>query len=145
MMDKLISIKMNKFIRSIHKNFVIIYKMNGKYYSIDQDVYVYKAIFAFKYCYRNNRMIISITKDYLNYILKIFREHSVNYCIISINHGYDKTFCYHRTNNHYYLYYKNGKRIIKNEKKINKLLYILHKRNDINLLGKVDDYLNGCN
>ena len=38
-------------------------------YSIDNDIYVYKGVFDFKYSYKNSRMIIFITIEYLNYIL----------------------------------------------------------------------------
>ena len=144
-MGKFISYRMNKFIHSIHKNSVIIYKKGNNYYSIDNDIYVYKGVFDFKYSYKNSRMIIFITIEYLNYILSIFRKYNIDYCIININYGYDKLVYHQNIYNNYYKYFKKGKRIIKNEKRIDNIMYKLKNKNDINLLMRVDDYLNGYN
>ncbi len=70
---------MNRMLHSIHKRTVHIYKKNKQYYSIDQDIYVYKGVFNFQYIDQNNRMIILINKKYLNYILKVFRSSSIDY------------------------------------------------------------------
>lgn len=147
MMDegKFISNQMNKMIHSIHKNCVIIYQKNQQYYSIDQDIYVYKGVIDFNYCYKNKRMVIFVTEDYLNYILKVFREYHIHYCVIQINYGYHPVVWYHLFDNCYDRYYKKGRRKVKNEKEVEKLITILRKRKDMKLLMKVDEYLDAYN
>lgn len=143
MKDKVISKKMNEFIHSIHKNFLVIYKKGNIYYSIDNDIYIYKGLFDFKYGYKNNRMIIFIAKEYLDYILKIFRKNNVSYVLITVNYGYNKISLYEDSKNQYYRYYKKGKRMVKNECDIDKIINVLKNKRNINILKKVDDYLNG--
>ena len=114
----MIRYKMHKFIHTIHKMQVIIYKKNKEYYVIDDDVYVLRSLFNFSYCYKNNRRIIFIDNDYVNYVLKYLKENKVSYVVININYGYDRVLEYKSTNNVYSFYYKKGKRIIRNERKV---------------------------
>lgn len=144
MRDKIISVKMNNFIHGIHENTLVIYKKGNNYYSVDRDVYLYKGLFGYRYGNKNNRMIIFITEDYLNYIISNLKRNMINFVIISINRGYDNIYSYNSIDNNYYRYYMLGKRMIRNEKRIKKLIDILRFKNDIELVKRVNNLVNGC-
>lgn len=125
---------MNKFLQSIHRDQVIIYIKYENIYVIDNNVYILRSLLNFKYCNKSGRKTIFINKSYLNYVLKSLRENYISYVIIECNYGYNKLIEYNSTNNNYIIHYKKGKRLIKNEKKIEKLLFALRKNNDLNVL-----------
>ena len=79
---------MNKFIHTIHKNQVVIYKKYNQYYVVDSDVYVLKGLINYKCCYKEGKKVIFIGNNYLNYVLKNLRDSSVGYVVIMINYGY---------------------------------------------------------
>ena len=54
----MISREIYKFIHTIHKFQVIIFKKNKDYYVIDDDVYVLRSLLDFSYCYKNNSQTI---------------------------------------------------------------------------------------
>ena len=138
----MISREMNKFIHTIHKMQVIVYKKNKDYYVIDNDIYTLRSLLNFRYCYKNNRSVIFIDSDYINYVLKYLRDYSINYVVININYGYDRVLEYKGINNRYNFYYKKGKRIVKNERKVKYIVDILNRYKDINLLKEVDLIIN---
>lgn len=139
----MIRYEMNKFIHVIHNYQVIIYKKCSSYYVIDNDVYIFRSVFNFKSCCKNNRKIIFIDSKYINYILRKLRESNVSYVVINENYGYDKIVEYNSLNNKYLSYYKKGKRLIKNESKINFLINNLRVKGDINLLDRIELILDG--
>ena len=138
----MISREMNKFIHTIHKMQVIVYKKNKDYYVIDNDIYILRSLLNFSYCYKNNRSVIFIDSDYINYVLKYLRDYSINYVVININYGYDRLLEYKVINNRYNFYYKKGKRIVKNERRVKYIVDILNRYKDINLLKEVDLIIN---
>lgn len=140
----MISREIYKFIHTIHKFQVIIFKKNKDYYVIDDDVYVLRSLLDFSYCYKNNRKVIFIDSDYVNYVLKYLREYSVSYVVININYGYDRVLDYKSNNNRYVFFYKKGKRIIKNERKVKYIVDMLNRYKDIELLKGVDLIINDC-
>lgn len=133
---------MNKFIHTIHKMQVIVYKKNKDYYVIDNDIYILRSLLNFSYCYKNNRRVIFIDSDYINYVLKYLRDYSISYVVININYGYDRLLEYKVINNRYNFYYKKGKRIVKNERKVKYIVDILNRYKDIKLLKEVDLIIN---
>ena len=138
----MISREMNKFIHTIHKMQVIVYKKNKDYYVIDNDIYILRSLLNFSYCYKNNRSVIFIDSDYINYLLKYLRDNNVSYVVININYGYDRVLEYKGINNRYNFYYKKGKRIVKNERKVKYIVDILNRYKDIKLLKEVDLIIN---
>lgn len=125
---------MNRFLQDIHKEKIIIYIKYDNIYIVDNNVYILRSLLNFKYYNKNGRKIIFINKNYLNYVLKALRENYISYVVIDCNCGYSKLLEYNSINNHYSIYYEKGKRLIKNENKVDKLLFVLKKRNDINVL-----------
>ena len=121
---------------------VIIYKKNMDYYAIDNDIYILRSLLNFSYCCKNNRKVIFIDSDYINYVLKYLRDYSINYVVININYGYDRVLEYKGINNRYNFYYKKGKRIVKNERKVKYIVDILNRYKDIKLLKEVDLIIN---
>ena len=138
----MISREMNKFIHTIHKMQVIVYKKNKDYYVIDNDIYTLRSLLNFRYCYKNNRKVIFIDSDYINYVLKYLRDYSISYVLININYGYNRLLEYKVINNRYNFYYKKGKRIVKNERKVKYIVDILNRYKDIKLLKEVDLIIN---
>ena len=100
----MISKEMNKLIHTIHKLQVIIYKKNKEYYVIDNDVYILVSLLNFKFSYKNNRRIIFIDIDYINYLFKYLRDNNVSYVVININYGYDRVLEYKVINDKYNFY-----------------------------------------
>ena len=138
----MISRDINKFIHTIHKMQVIVYKKNKDYYVIDNDIYILRSLLNFSYCYKNNRRVIFIDSDYINYVLKYLRDYSISYVVINIKYGYDRLLEYKVINNRYNFYYKKGKRIVKNERKVKCIVDILNRYKDIKLLKEVDLIIN---
>lgn len=137
----MINYNMNKFLKEIHKNYLIIYKQNNQYFVVDHFVYLFKSLFQFNFLIKNNRKIILIDECYINYILKKLRENNISYVVIHINYGYDILLKYKTTNNQYKNYYQQGKNIIKNENKINYLIKLLETKRNINLLQKIESVI----
>ena len=138
----MISHEMHKFIHTIHRMQVIVYKKNKEYYVIDDDVYVLRSLLDFSYCYKNNRKVIFIDNDYVNYVIKCLKESNVSYVMININYGYDRVLEYKSINNVYGFYSKKGKRIIINERKVKYIIDILNRTKDLKLLKEVDLIIN---
>ena len=133
---------MNKFIHTIHKMQVIVYKKNKDYYVIDNDIYILRSLLNFSYCYKNNRRVIFIDSDYINYVLKYLRDYSVSYVVININYGYDRLLEYKVINNRYNFYYKKGKRIVKNERRVKYIIDMLNRTKNLELLKEVSLIIN---
>ena len=138
----MISHEMHKFIHTIHRTQVIVYKKNKEYYVIDDDVYVLRSLLIFSYCYKNYRKVIFIDNDYVNYVLKYLRENKVSYVVININYGYDRVLEYKVINNRYNFYYKKGKRIVKNERRVKYIIDMLNRTKNLELLKEVDLIIN---
>ena len=138
----MISREMNKFIHTIHKMQVIVYKKNKDYYVIDNDIYILRSLLNFSYCYKNNRRVIFIDSDYINYVLKYLREYYVSYVVININYGYDRLLEYKVINNRYNFYYMKGKRIVKNERRVKYIIDMLNRTKNLELLKEVDLIIN---
>ena len=138
----MISKEMNKLIHTIHKLQVIIYKKNKEYYVIDNDVYILVSLLNFKFSYKNNRRIIFIDIDYINYLFKYLRDNNVSYVVININYGYDRLLEYKACDNKYSFYYNKGKRIIRNEKRVKYIIDMLNRTKDLNLLKEVNLIIN---
>lgn len=130
--------KMNKLIQQIHKEQFIIYCKYNQYFVIDFNIYIFKGLFQFHYCLKNGRKIIFIDENYLNYVLKKLKKNDISYVIININCGYDKILEYCSNNNQYWFYYKKGKRVVKNERKIEVLFDSLDRKRNFNLLKEVE-------
>lgn len=133
---RLISYKINKILQDIHKDKLIFYIKYNTVYVIDSSIYVLKGLLKFKYCLKNGRKVIFISNNYLNYLLKVLRDNNVSHILIRINYGYNKVFEYVAENNMYKFYYKKGKRIVKNELKIDKLLQRLETNNNLDNIKK---------
>ena len=133
---------MNKFIHTIHKMQVIVYKKNKDYYVIDNDIYILRSLLNFSYCYKNNRRVIFIDSDYINYVLKYLREYYVSYVVININYGYDRLLEYKVINNRYNFYYKKGKRIVKNERRVKYIIDMLNRTKNLELLKEASLIIN---
>ena len=138
----MISREMNKFIHTIHKMQVIVYKKNKDYYVIDNDIYILRSLLKFSYCYKNNRRVIFIDSDYINYVLKYLRDYSISYVVININYGYDRLLEYKVINNRYNFYYKKGKRIVKNERRVKYIIDMLNRTKNLELLKEVSLIIN---
>lgn len=138
----MISREMNKFIHTIHKMQVIVYKKNKDYYVIDNDIYILRSLLNFSYCYKNNRRVIFIDSDYINYVLKYLREYYVSYVVININYGYDRLLEYKVINNRYNFYYKKGKRIVKNERRVKYIIDMLNRTKNLELLKEASLIIN---
>ena len=113
---------MNKILQDIHKDKLIFYIKHDKFYLIDESVYVLKGLLKYKYSLKNGRKVIFVDRYYLNYILKHLKNNNISYVFIQINYGYNKVLEFYNENNNYKFYYKKGRRIVKNELKISKLL-----------------------
>ena len=133
---------MNKFIHTIHKMQVIVYKKNKDYYVIDNDIYILRSLLNFSYCYKNNRRVIFIDSDYINYVLKYLRDYSISYVVININYGYNRLLEYKVINNRYNFYYKKGKRIVKNERRVKYIIDMLNRTKNLELLKEVSLIIN---
>ena len=138
----MISREMNKFIHTIHKMQVIVYKKNKDYYVIDNDIYILRSLLNFSYCYKNNRRVIFIDSDYINYVLKYLRDYSISYVVININYGYDRVLEYKGINNRYNFYYMKGKRIVKNERRVKYIIDMLNRTKNLELLKEVSLIIN---
>lgn len=135
---------MNSFLQNIHLEYLIIYRKEDNYYVIDNAVYILKAL-GFNYCLKNNRKVIFIEKNYLNYILNVLKNNNISFLLIDIGYQYNKIYQYDDLSNKYYYYKRIGKRIIKRENKINRIIDILREVDDICLLGEIEMMLNDCN
>ena len=133
---------MNKFIHTIHKMQVIVYKKNKDYYVIDNDIYTLRSLLNFRYCYKNNRRVIFIDSDYINYVLKYLRDYSISYVVININYGYNRLLEYKVINNRYNFYYMKGKRIVKNERRVKYIIDMLNRTKNLELLKEVSLIIN---
>lgn len=122
---------MNKFLQDIHKEKLIIYIKYNNIYVIDNNIYILRGLLNFKHYLKNGRKIIFINKHYLNYLLKSLKTNNVSYILIQINYGYNNVLFYNSLNNKYKFYYKKGKRLIKNELRIEKLLKKLETNNNL--------------
>lgn len=142
----MIKYEISHFIHIIHREQVIIYKKYNKYYVIDNDVYILRSLINYKNCYKGGRKVIFIDNNYLNYVLKKLRDGNIGYVIININYGYDRLLDYKINNSKYSYYYKKGKRLIKNEKKVKHVIDILNRTKNLELLKEVDSIINeeGC-
>ena len=127
---------MNKILQDIHKDKLIFYIKHDKFYLIDESVYVLKGLLKYKYSLKNGRKVIFVDRYYLNYILKHLKNNNISYVFIQINYGYNKVLEFYNENNNYKFYYKKGRRIVKNELKISKLLDRLEKNNNIDNVKK---------
>ena len=133
---------MNKFIHTIHKMQVIVYKKKKDYYVIDNDIYILRSLLNFSYCYKNNRRVIFIDSDYINYVLKYLRDYSISYVLININYGYNRLLEYKVINNRYNFYYMKGKRIVKNERRVKYIIDMLNRTKNLELLKEVSLIIN---
>lgn len=122
---------MNKILQDIHKEKLIFYLKYNNVYLIDHNVYVLKGLLKFKYCLKNGRKVIFISNNYLNYLLKDLKNNNISFVLIRINHGYYKVFEYNALDNNYKFYYRKGKRVIKNELRIDRLLKKLEENNNL--------------
>ena len=138
----MISYKMNKFLHTIHKKQIIIYKKNRDYYCVDSDVCVLVSLLKFNFCYKNNRKVIFIEDDYVNYVLKCLKEYNISYVLININYGYDRLLEYKVINNRYNFYYMKGKRIVKNERRVKYIIDMLNRTKNLELLKEVSLIIN---
>lgn len=135
---------MNNFLQNIHLEHLIIYKKDDNFYVIDNGVYILKAI-GFNYCLKNNRRIIFIDKNYLNYIIKKLRDNNISFLLIDIGYQYNRINEYDDLNNKYKFYNKLGRRLIKREKKINKIIDMLKGIDNVLLLKEIEMIFNDCN
>ena len=138
----MIKYKINKFIHTIHKNQVVIYKKYNQYYVVDSDVYILKSLINYKCCYKEGRKVIFIDDNYLNYVFKKLRDNSVGDVVININYGYDSLLEYKDSDSKYSYYYKKGKRLLKNERKVEYIIDMLNRTKNLDLLKEVNLIIN---
>ena len=140
----LVSREINKFIQNLHKNMLIFYVKQNNIYVIDNSIYLLKGLLNFKYLFKSERKIIFIDKNYFNYVLDKLRDNSISYVVIEINNGYNNILQHNATNNKYNFFYKKGKRIVKNERRIEKLLSQLRYKDVGTLLKVIKVIDSGC-
>ena len=97
----------------------------------------------FKYCLKNGRKIVFIDDNYLNYISNELKKEQISFVIININYGYENILEYNNSYNKYDIYYRKGKRLVRNYKRINLILEKLSLSKDIELLKRVEMILDG--
>ena len=74
--------------------------------------------------------------------MKYLRDYSISYVVININYGYDRLLEYKVINNRYNFYYKKGKRIVKNVRRVKYIIDMLNRTKNLELLKEVSLIIN---
>ena len=130
-------LKIVRLIRNIHSNTIIIVDDYECYYIYDNDTYIISYLTNLSIKMTENSMFVRNKINYLNYLLKILRNNSINCIVVSKIQGYNIEYECIFDNNNYQKFMKKGRLVYKRKKEIIKLmnrlkLDMLSNKNKIN-------------
>ena len=85
-------LKIVRLIRKIHSNTIIIVDDYECYYIYDNDTYIISYLTNLSIKMTENSMFVRNKINYLNYLLKILRNNSINCIVVSKIQGYNNKY-----------------------------------------------------